>query len=136
MDKEAGKMLAGYDEKTVMIPDSLMDESLEQETDVLRAERERMTKETERMLAEYDARTLPILETLKLERDQIREETERLQRLIDELGGKKNAQVKAKKNTNAMLQVATFLAWTFALASANEAYKGLTSEEGLTFIGR
>jgi hypothetical protein len=95
-----------------------------------------MKKEQARILNAYDEKTSSILEKMKKERDIIRQEAETLQKLQKELeGGQYWKGGKTKKKKSLVLTVATVLAWTFGFAAVNEIYKGLTSEEGLTFLG-
>eukprot|EP00281_Chroomonas_sp_CCMP1168_P024655 CAMPEP_0206234066 /NCGR_PEP_ID=MMETSP0047_2-20121206/12369_1 /ASSEMBLY_ACC=CAM_ASM_000192 /TAXON_ID=195065 /ORGANISM="Chroomonas mesostigmatica_cf, Strain CCMP1168" /LENGTH=267 /DNA_ID=CAMNT_0053658081 /DNA_START=14 /DNA_END=817 /DNA_ORIENTATION=- len=115
---------------------TLTDEEAEKLRERLSKEIDRaMLQEQAKMLEVYDAKTQQILENMKKERDIIRQEAENLKRLTEEVEGGKFWKGKSKKKTNATLTIATVLAYTFAFASVNELYKGLTSDEGLTFIG-
>ncbi len=95
-----------------------------------------MKREQEKILEKYDEQTSSLLQKMQKERDIIRQETENLQKLQKELEGGKYWKGKAKKKKSGVLTVATVLAWTFGFAAINEIYRGFTSEEGVTFIGR
>ena len=94
-----------------------------------------MKKEQAKILEKYDEQTQGILEKMKKERDIIRAEAENLQKLQKELEGGNFWKGKAKKKKSGVLTVATVLAWTFGFAAVNEVYKGVASDEGLTFLG-
>lgn len=93
-----------------------------------------MMLEQKKMLEAYDLKTEGLLNEMRAQRDIIRDETEKLQKLADEVEGGKFWKGKAKKKSNMTLTIATFLAYTFAFASVNEIYKGVAGD-GLTFIG-
>jgi len=92
-----------------------------------------MAESQAKILEAYDEKTQGILEDMKTQRDIIREETEKLQALSDEIEGGKFWKGKAKKKGSLTLTIATVLAYTFAFASLNEVYKAVTDEA--TFIG-
>jgi len=118
-----------------------LSEAKAQQDAEVKALQERLNKEIDEAMMEsqakileaYDEKTQAILEDMKTQRDIIREETEKLQALADEVDGGKFWKGKAKKKGSLTLTVATVLAYTFAFASINEVYKAVTDEA--TFLG-
>jgi len=98
-----------------------------------------MTGASIEMLEEYDKQTQAILESMKRDRDIIREETAQLEKLAKSmeqpLWWKKgdNAPKPGEKGSS-KFSVPLALAWMFGFAGANELYQMYLNDEGVQFI--
>lgn len=91
----------------------------------------------EQLLEVYDKQTQEILENMKRERDIIRTEAANILKLKDEMKGgglwwSRRGGSEKKKGQSFALTLATFLAWTFAFAAANEVWTAYNSDGGIS----
>ena len=89
------------------------------------------------LLEVYDKQTQEILTNMKRERDIIRAEAENILKLKDEMnsGGlwwSRRGGTEQKKGQSFAITLATFLAWTFGFAAANEVWSAYNSEGGIS----
>jgi hypothetical protein len=89
----------------------------------------------EQMLEVYDKQTQEILDNMRKERDIIRSEAANILKLKEEMksGGLWWSRTSGdkKKGGSFALTLATFLAWTFGFAAANEVWTAYNSDGGI-----
>ena len=98
-----------------------------------------MTGASIEMLEEYDTKTQAILESMKRDRDIIREETANLEKLAKSMEQplwwkKGDNEPKPGALGSNKFSVPVALAWMFGFAGANEAYQMFLNDEGIQFI--
>ena len=91
----------------------------------------------EQLLEVYDKQTQEILENMKREREIIRTEAANILRLKDEMKGgglwwSRRGGGEKKKGQSFAITLATFLAWTFGFAAANEIWTAYNADGGMS----